>query len=58
MKKLQIEIRIAENRIITLIKTEGFERDNISHQLELLGLVESTKTTIQDRINKLVDVEK
>lgn len=58
MKKLQIEIRITEGKIASAIKTEGYDRENISAQLELLGLLENTKTIIQDRITKLLDISK
>ena len=56
MKKLIIEIAIVEDKIATGIKTTGYSNENVSDQLELLGILENTKAIIQERIKKLIDV--
>lgn len=60
MKKIRIEIRIGKEngKIATAIQTEGYDKENISHQLELLGVLESTKDIIKDRIDVLLNVRK
>lgn len=57
MKKIQIEIRVDEvsNRIATAWKTDGYSRDNISDNLELIGILENTKNLINDRIKTLME---
>lgn len=56
MKTLNIEVRIAEDKVATAIKTSGYNNNSISDQFELLGLVENIKGIINERIKKLVDV--
>ena len=58
MKELKIHIKVGSDKIASGIKTEGFDSQNISHQLELLGILENTKVIIQNRINLLLDIKK
>jgi len=62
MKKITIEVRIPEgeneDKVATVIKTNGYSNTNVSHQFELLGIVENVKNIINERIKKLSDVRK
>lgn len=58
MKRLQIEVRIddSDGKIATAIKDEGFNKDSISNQLELLGIIENIKSIINSRIKELTNI--
>jgi len=60
MKIVRIEVRINESddKVGSAIKTEGYERTNISHQFEILGILDNLKGIIQNRINELVNSDK
>ena len=57
MKTIKIIVRIKSGKLATAIETEGYDRTNISSQLELLGIMENTKNIINERIKKLVNLE-
>ena len=58
MKTLIIEVRIVDDKVVSAIKTTGYSNNNISDQFELLGITENLKNIIQERIKKLLDVNK
>ena len=60
MKTLNIQVAIedSDEKIATAIKTQGYNKDKISDQLEILGIIENTKSIIQERIKKLGEMEK
>jgi len=57
MKQIQIEIRVDEKsgKIATIWKTNGYSENNIHDQLELLGLMENTKSIINTKIKTLLE---
>jgi len=57
MKKIIFEIRIDEDtdKIATAWKTEGYSRDKLTDQLEILGILENTKNLISNKINTIVE---
>ena len=55
MKKIIIEIVIEKDKIATAIKDIGFEKDSMSSQLEILGIMENSKVIIQERIKELLN---
>lgn len=57
MKILKIETRINNNKILTAINTEGYEKNNISHQFEILGVLENIKSIIHERLKRLAEKE-
>ena len=57
MKIIKIEIRIpGGSKMATGIKTQGYSDNNVSDQLELLGIMENLKMIIQERIKQLTNV--
>lgn len=58
MKTLNIEIASNGCNLATAIKTNGYSNESISDQLELLGILENTKSIIQERIKVLLNVNK
>lgn len=56
MKSIDLKIVIQESKIATAIKTSGYDNNNMSDQLELLGIAENFKGIIQERIKQLVNV--
>ena len=56
MKTINIEIRVADDKVATAIKTNGHRNEIIGDQFELLGILENAKGIIQERIKKLIDV--
>jgi len=55
MKKILIEIRIQDDKIATAIKDTGFDKNSMSSQLEILGILENTKNIIQERVKELLN---
>ena len=58
MKILKIETRIAEGKILTALKTEGYNKTDVSHQLEIIGLIDNAKAIVQERIKRLAHYDK
>ena len=58
MKKLTIEIITQDDKVATAIRTIGYSNENMSDQLEILGIIENTKGIVNEIIKKLLDVSK
>lgn len=60
MKKIIFEIRVDElgNRIATAWKTDGYARESICDNLEIIGILDNTKNLINDRIKTLMERNK
>ena len=56
MKEIKIIIRVGEKKIAYAIETTAYDRKNIQHQLELLGVMKTTESIIEERINTLMSV--
>ena len=55
MKTVTIQIGVDEyeDKIGTAIKTDGYKKDSLSHQLELLGIFQNLVSLQQDKIKTL-----
>jgi len=60
MKEVMIHIKIDElsGKIATAIKNQGYKRDNICHQLELLGIIENLVTLQKNKLRVLLTNDK
>lgn len=55
MKRIVIDMRIADDKIATAWKTEGYSKSNISDNFEILGLIENFKTLILNNISVIAE---
>ena len=55
MKELNIKTIIQDDKIATAIKTNGYDDNNMSDQLELLGIAENIKGIFAERIKVLAN---
>ena len=59
MKKIQIEIRIDEltNQMATAVHAVGYAKDNLCHQLELLGVLQNTVHNQEIKLGELIKLK-
>jgi len=50
MKKLLIQVIVGKENIAELLSSEGFDKDNMDDQLEILGILENLKNVQQEKI--------
>lgn len=57
MKKIHIEIMFddKEQKVMTIFNTEGYAKNKLGDQFEIIGVLENMKIIIQDRIKVLLD---
>ncbi|MFW6129993.1 MAG: hypothetical protein ACOC56_02340 [Atribacterota bacterium] len=55
MKKIRIEIRMndCDDKIATAIQTEGYNKESITDQFEILGIFENLKNQQQEKVETL-----
>jgi len=59
MKGIKIEILLSDDdKIISGIKTKGFDKNRLSDQFELLGILENLKNIVNKRIKRLSEAER
>ena len=58
MKALKIIVALEEGKVLTTIKTNGFSKESISDQLEILGILENLKQLQTEKIKKLAEFSK
>ncbi len=57
-KKLLIKVEIQEDKVATAIKTNGYDLNSMSDQLEILGILENLKQVQSEKIKELRRLEK
>lgn len=54
MGDLNIQIKIKDNKIYSLIHSKHYKPDDIQHQLEILGILENLKLIQHEKIKTLL----
>ena len=55
MKQIKLDVGIEADKIVTALRTVGYEDNNMSDQLELLGIAENIKGIFAERIKVLAN---
>ena len=60
MKQIKIEIRLndEDDKIATALETSGYNKNKISDQFEVLGILENLVDIQKDKIKKLIHISK
>jgi len=54
MKQIEIKIKLNEDKIVTLIRTNGFDNGSISTQMEVIGILEHLKNKEMEKLQTLL----
>ena len=55
MKQIKLDVGIEADKIVTALRTVGYDDNNMSDQLELLGIAENIKGIFAERIKVLAN---
>jgi len=60
MKKVTFEILIDEknNKLATAWKCDGYSRDSVTDNLELIGILENAKILINERLQTIINIKR